>query len=101
MNRAPIGKSRCPVDAGHDVTIMVAFQGQDTEVLQRQMYRYLVAIWELLVEHHFDTAGRDDHFFTLAGSPSAEFERPDAGTTAGPYIAKLWLRFTADKQEVY
>lgn len=89
------------VDAGHDITVMVALRAQDTELLQRQMYRYVVAIWELLVQHHFDTTGHNDHFFILGGAATAEYQRPEADLTTGPYIAKAWLRFTAEKQETY
>jgi len=54
------------VDAGHEITVAVIVSDQDYEVLRRKLYRTQRAIWECLVDAHFNASLGA---FKMLGSP--------------------------------
>ena len=92
-------------DATHEVTITIAVRGLDTEVIQRSLYRYVRALWELLVERFFAVTADD---YPLVGpdlhrgglDPQVVYERPPAQVATGQVIGRATLTATFNKQEV-
>lgn len=87
-------------DADHRVLIIAGVKSDDTSVLQRQMYRYGRAIWELVVERFFASTG--DDYFALHGSGdiTVEFDRPQSEQTTQPYFGRTIFTaiFTKDER---
>lgn len=84
-------------DASHEVEIVVAVRHGEPEQVQRQMYRYARAVWELIVSRFFGLSDRSDFFTT--GSPRVEYERPPALESSGLYIGRMHMFVTFNKQE--
>lgn len=86
-------------DADHRLDVIVAIKADTGERVQRLMYRYGRAMWELTVSRFFASTG--DDYFALHGDGDIEieFEEIDAQITTPPYIGKVTLSFTASKQE--
>lgn len=85
--------------AVHTMEVIVALKHVNTATLQRQMYRYGRALWELTTARFFASTG-DDYFILHGdGDITIDFEAPDAQNTTAPYIGKTVLRFTGEKQE--
>ena len=86
-------------DADHAVTIRAAVKSTNTDDLQRMMYRWGVALWELLVDRFFATTGDDFPALHGEGEITIEYERPEAQDTSGAYIGSTTLTATFNKQE--
>ena len=89
-------------DSGNQITAKIALRGTDLDVLARQRYRYVGALWALTKRLHFQTTGQPDHFFALATNQNIleTFERErDQEETAPPYIKVASLSFAAERQE--
>ena len=84
------------VDATHEVQIVVAVKGDNLEVLRRQLYRYVVALWELLVQDFFGRA-RDD--YATEGETTITYELDNPLQTTQPYIGRAILNVPFTKQE--
>jgi hypothetical protein len=91
-------------DATHEVSIMIAIRDTDTEKVQRAMYRYVRALWELVVARFF--ASTADDYPVVANDnhrggidPQVVYERPPAQQVTGHYIGKATLTLTFNKQE--
>ncbi len=87
-------------DADHEVDIIVALKGSDTGDLQRLMYRYGRALWELTVARW--VASTPDDFFMLHDEGDIRIvygEVDNAQVASGQYIAKVTLTATFSKQE--
>lgn len=87
-------------DGDHRVRTEVAVKSDNADDLQRQMYRFGRAIWELTVARFF--ASTADDFFALHGDGdiTIDFEAPEeAATTTQPYLGRAVLTATYTKQE--
>lgn len=83
-------------DATHEIDIGVMVLEQTSETLQRRLYRYMRAIWELVVERFFATTA--DDFATTSGA-DVNYSPVYARDKAGPYLADACLTVHLNKQE--
>lgn len=94
------------IDATHEVRIEVAVREADTADARRNLYRYMRAVWELIVHRYFE--GPLSDYVVVAGDnhrggidPVIEYEEIpiEARNASGPKVMRAILRATFNKQE--
>lgn len=95
--------SRTQIDADFQMTIAVALQGTDPEVLRRQAYRYMEAAWFVTMQHHYETSGNPDHVIILGGDITMSFDDNDQlrEETPGDLVKRASLAFLANTRTRY
>lgn len=82
------------VDATHRVDIGVMLMEQDSERLQLRLYRYIRAIWELIVERYFSFED-----YSTTSMPTINFSPTIAREENGPYISDAVITIQVNQQE--
>ena len=87
-------------DADHELVFEIAVQAADTERIERERMRLVLALWQCLRQRFFSVTA--DNYFMLHGEGTIRAEYEDiegSGEASGLYVGRVLFYATFSKQE--